>query len=215
MANLGTDTNKNRCLERAEDFHKWCGNSSLVATATWTRTGESRSVGESGQPEQPEENESSTCEIQLIGTCSASTQYSNRTFVDEYGMKNLGTGEDKNACHARAQQFHQWCKNPSLVAKAIWTKTGETKTYTDDAAEQPSEPSTSNCVIEIEGACSFSPAYSNRRFLDEYGMKNAGTGKDKNACFARAQQFADWCQSSGTSVSAIWEATGESRRATK
>ena len=161
----GAHKNQEVCLKRADQYHRWCGNSYMQEINV--------RFMQNGEATAEVSTKTSGCEISQ-DACRLRPGRSG-VFMDYH--QNANKSEER--CMQRAIDYHKWCGNlVSEVTTATYYEGNEVKAQTDTS---------SGCMIE-QDVCLKHPQKVGI-FLDNH----KGADKDEAKCLARAKQFHRWC----------------------
>ena len=176
-----------RCLKRAAEYHRWCGNSvDEITVAEFRQDGE---VVVSADSETPFEG----CFISA-DVCTRDAKRTG-TFIDT--SRNASTDIDR--CMMRAHDYHRWCRNKSddVIAATFYEK-GVPVQRLD------SKTPYTGCFVGIDSC---------KRVPEKVGLiydnhKNSSTDIDR--CMMRAHDFHRWCRNdNNVKTTATFYAKGE------
>ncbi|MCB9758008.1 MAG: right-handed parallel beta-helix repeat-containing protein [Candidatus Omnitrophica bacterium] len=106
----GSAGNKDRCLQRAGEYHQWCGyvQGESVSATFYNQGSITGQLYYSG----------SRCELRKPALCPDHPEYAWTMANDNYD----GSARNKNRCLQRAQEWHQWCgyANNDIVSAAFY-----------------------------------------------------------------------------------------------
>ena len=161
------DTNKDRCLRRAKEYHRWCKNPyDSPTSAKFYVKGEL--LGEA--------NTSTACIIKQ-DVCKKHPKW-----VGEFSDYAKGADQKDDVCLNRAVSYHRWCGNDfEDVTKASFYHKGEEFAFADTK---------SGCFIKIK-TCKRRPAKVGG-FFDNY----QNSSFDSSRCIQRASDYQKWCRNS-------------------
>ena len=159
------DTDQARCLKRASDYHRWCGNTyDEVTTAFFYQSGEVAA----------KKDTRTACVIEQ-NTCTLHPHK-----VGNLIDWNRKTSSDPEQCMKRAGQIHRWCGNSFENVTVA--------TYYEDGVAVMSKDTTSGCLIQ-QDQCAARPHRAGE-FLDYH--QNADTNELR--CMKRAREYHRWCK---------------------
>ena len=173
---LFTDNHKNasndqdRCLRRAADFKRWCGNDAdVTTTASFYDEGELIAEIEAEDPY-------SGCFVEM-DECRKHPEKVG-LFSDNY----QNASEDQERCLMRATDYHRWCHNKEdEIVKAYFYRKKER------IASITSAVAYSGCFINL-GEC---PKHREKNSFFSDNHKNASFDQDR--CLRRAAEYHRWC----------------------
>ena len=160
-----SDTDQSRCLKRASEYHRWCGNTyDEVTTALFYESGEVKA----------KKDTRTACVIEQ-NTCTLHPHK-----VGNLIDWNRKTSTDPELCLKRAGQIHRWCGNSFENVTVA--------TFYEDGVAVASQDTTSGCLIQ-QDQCAARPHRAGE-FLDFH----RGADTDAQRCLKRAKEYHRWCK---------------------
>ncbi|WP_132316498.1 hypothetical protein [Pseudobacteriovorax antillogorgiicola] len=167
----GAGSDYDRCLRRAHEYHRWCGNSADdVTTAEFKQNGDTLVTMSSASP-------FSGCFIKQ-DQCQRDPKRVGQ-FIDNHKQAS----SDVDRCMMRAHDMHKWCKNSSdSITLASFYHKGVLQKQIDSRMPY------TGCFIQLD-ICQKKPERVGY-FIDNH--QNASTDVDR--CMMRAHDFHRWCR---------------------
>ncbi len=181
---------QDRCLKRAAEIHRWCGNAfEEVVNASFYQKGTAQATIDSQTPYSGCFISQTVCQRlpERVGL-----------FLDNY----QNASGDPERCMMRAHDYHRSCRNKfdEVVSATFYEKGAAQKTL-------DSQTPHSGCFVKME-VCKAHPEKEGI-FIDNH--KNSSY--DVNRCMMRAADFHRWCKNSfDETVTAMFYEKGEIKK---